>query len=193
MKAVHPHCSISSTFLHIHSRPLFSFFPSFLVQLFPKRVHPRGQTVLSPPYHPVQPTSRHFPMPACRCHNSLSSPHEPCHCLWCAELCLYHVWQRVLPQQPCCHWAQTPCGTRFADDACSTEASRGCRRRQGESVWCAASLPRDCFNVSTCQAAICHTLRSHSITGPGLPDGITYASGRHTVWQRKSLESWEDL
>jgi len=41
----------------------------------------------------------------------------------------------------------------------------------------------DGFNASTCHAAICSAPSSHSITGPGTPDGITSdkAEARHKV------------
>lgn len=45
------------------------------------------------------------------------------------------------------------------------------------------------FNVSSCQAAECHTLSSHSIICPGPPDGISYTLPGTT--ERTAL--WDDV
>ncbi len=86
-------------------------------------------------------------------------------------------------------------GACFRNDTCSTGASWGCQRRQRESVRraCYCWLSRDVFNVSTCQAAICHTLSSHSIIRPGTPDGITYDKVDTLPGAAESLELWDDM
>lgn len=50
-------------------------------------------------------------------------------------------------------------------------------------------LSRDSFNVSTCQAAICHTLSSQSIIRLDSPDGITYSMIRadNTAWPHRKF------
>lgn len=45
------------------------------------------------------------------------------------------------------------------------------------------------FNVSSCQAAACHTLSSHSIIRPGPPDGVSYTLPGTT----ESTELWDDV
>lgn len=54
-------------------------------------------------------------------------------------------------------------------------------------------LSRDSFNVSTCQAAICRTLSSHSITRLGAPDGFTYDKVDAPPGAVETLKPWEQM
>lgn len=78
---------------------------------FPSQVNSKGySTLLACHLHSTTQCnlrSCHFKMPACTCHNSLSSPYEPCYCLWDTMLRLHHVWQHVFPQQLRCQHVLT--------------------------------------------------------------------------------------
>lgn len=171
------HFNAEMLLLHLLSS---HFWSSYFLQL-------RHLIITFPPSETPRPC--HFMMPAYGCHNLLSSPWAPLlslrrpaasascmtACFPAATLVTAYRWRR---------------GACFTNDACSTGASWGCRRRQRESVqhacycWLSHSLM---YPPARRQCAI----HSAVIQSYALARQMVLAT--HCPAPQKSAELWDDL